>query len=258
MRPGILEKLRLAFIVGVAVLLHACLAPPASTPPPTLHPIQVAITPSLTPMRTALHVCAGAQPEIALILAESPAASLDITVAELALWFGHPPEDSDYAVPLAREEILAVVHPDNPVSAISTASLSAVFSGRIDNWDEVGGKDLGIELWILPEGDEFTQVFQQRILESGPFSTLAHLAPDPAAMGDAIRDDPAAIGFIPGAWVSEAVKPLRLDNKARTAIQGPVLALSNQEIEGLTREFVHCLQSGEGHRVLLERYGAWE
>ncbi|HEX6304790.1 MAG TPA: substrate-binding domain-containing protein [Anaerolineales bacterium] len=258
MKPGILEKFRLAVIIGVAMLLYACLAPPAATPPPTLHPLQVALTPSLTPARAALHACAGAHPEIALILAETPAASLDIAVAEFALWFGPPPATSYYAAPLAREDILVVVNADNPVSAISTRSLSAIFSAHIDAWQDVGGEELGIEVWILPEGDEFTQVFQEKILENGSFSTLAHLAPDAAAMVEAIRDDPAAIGFLPRAWLSEGVKPLRLDNRTRMAMQQPVLALFEGEPDGLEREFVNCLQSGEGHSVLLERYGAWE
>lgn len=258
MKPGILVKFRLAFISGVALLLHACLAPPTATPPPTLHPMEVALTPSLTPMRAALHACAGAQPEIALILAETPLSSLDITSTELALRFGLPHEASNYAVPLAREEILVVVNSDNPVSVISTSSLRAIFDGQIDHWEDVGGENLGIEVWILPEGDEFTQLFQLTILEKAPFSSLAHLAPDPAAMVEAIRTDPAAIGFLPGAWLPEGVRPLRLENKTRRAMQQPVLALSNGELDGVAREFVHCLQSGEGHRVLLERYETWE
>jgi hypothetical protein len=257
MRSGILEKFRFTFIPMVTMLLYACLAPPTATTPATLHPLQVALTPSLAPVRSALHTCAGAQPEIALILAETPAGSLDNTAADLTVWFGPPPADSNYAMPLAREDILVVVNPDNPVSAISTTSLGAIFSGQIDVWDDVGGEDLGIEVWILPEGNEFTQVFQEQILENDSFSTLSHLAPDPAALVEAIVENPGAIGFLPGAWLSEGVKLLRLDNRTKNEMRHPVLALSEGEPQGLAREFLHCLQSGEGHSVLLERYRAW-
>lgn len=258
MKRGILEKFRLAVTFSMALFMSACLAPPTATPPPTLQPVKVALSPSLMPMRAALNACASAQPEIALILSETALSSLDSTAAELTLQFGHPQESSAYAVPLAKEDIHVIVNSDNPVSAISTKSLEAIFDGQIEHWKDVGGEDLRIEVWILPKGDEFTQVFQHTILDNKPFSSLAQLAPDPGAMVEAIRADPAAIGFLPGAWLSENVRSLRVENKTRKALQQPILALSNGKPEGVVREFLHCLQSGEGHGVILEGYQGWE
>ena len=233
------------------------LAPLTATEPPTLQPVEIALTPSLAPLKDALHTCAVEQPEIALILSETSAPFLEIEEADLSLWFGPPPPAAGYAAPLAQEEIAVIVNALNPVSALSTDTLRAIFTGRTPRWDAVGGENQDIQVWLLPEGDEFTRVFQQQVLNAQYFSSTALLAPDPAAMLEAVHEDPAAIGFLPEAWLENAVKPLRLERQARNSLDQPVLALSSAEPRGAVRIFLHCLQSGEGQATIREDYQSW-
>lgn len=237
--------------------LSACLAPLPATEPPTLQPVEIALTPSLAPLKDALHTCAVEQPEVALILLETSAPFLEIEQADLSLWFGPPPAAAGYSAPLAQEEISVIVNPRNLVSALSTDTLSAIFTGRTQHWDAVGGGNQDIQVWLLPEGDEFTQVFQREILNGGSFSSTALLAPDPAAMLEAIQEDASAIGFLPEAWLQDAVKPLRLEQRAQNLLKQPVLALSGAEPRGALRIFLHCLQSGEGQGTIREEYQSW-
>jgi ABC-type phosphate transport system substrate-binding protein len=121
----------------------------------------------------------------------------------------------------------------------------------------VGGENQDIQVWLLPEGDEFTQVFQLEVLNAQSFSSTALLAPDPAAMLEAVHEDPASIGFLPGAWLENRVKPLRLERQARNILDQPILALSSAEPRGAVRIFLHCLQSGEGQATIRENYQSW-
>jgi phosphate transport system substrate-binding protein len=40
---------------------------------------------------------------------------------------------------IGYDGIAVIVHPDNPVSALTVAQLSDVFTGKVRNWSEVGG-----------------------------------------------------------------------------------------------------------------------
>jgi hypothetical protein len=256
---GFLSK-RMPFLLMAILLvsLSGCLAPPTSTPPPTLQPVEVALTPAVAPVQTALHTCAVAQPETALLLTETTAPFLPVQTADLSIWFGPPPAGAGFTAPLSEEEILVIANPANPISKMGADALRSIFNGEYERWDELEGKNQLIQVWVYPEGDEISQVFRQAILADKPFSSLARLAPDPSAMREAVSEDPTAIGFLPQAWLSPDVKPIRLDQDIQDSLRQPILALSGAEPQGAVREFLYCLQSGAGQEMLLEHYPARE
>jgi hypothetical protein len=256
MRFFLSKSMPFIMVALIPVLLSGCLGPPTSTPPPTLQPVEVALTPALAPVQAALHTCAVAQPEIALVLTETTAPFLPVQTADLSFWFGPPPNSADFAAPLSEEEIVVITNPANPISEITTDALRRVFNGENEWWDELGGGKQSIQLWVYPEGDEISQVFRLEIPAGKPFSSLAHLAPDPSAMREAVSEDPAAIGFLPKAWLSKDVKAIRLDQDLQDSLRQPILALSEAEPQGAVREFLYCLQSGAGQKVLSEHYPA--
>jgi len=86
------------------------------------------------------------------------------------------------------------------------------------------------------------------------FSSQAWLAPDAAAMLESIAQDPAAIGALPRAWLTKAVKPVEIDVEMRELLSQPVLALAEEEPEGVVRDFLLCLQSPTGQAELAEYY----
>ncbi len=80
----------------------------------------------------------------------------------------------DYSLisyPLAWEPIMIVVHPSNPLDNLTDLQIRDIFSGKITNWKEVGGKDRPIGVvtrlhcsdrpghWkrILPESELFAE-----------------------------------------------------------------------------------------------------
>ena len=48
------------------------------------------------------------------------------------------------AVPVAKEGFVFVVNADNPVDTLTTQQIKDIYSGKITNWAEVGGKDMPI------------------------------------------------------------------------------------------------------------------
>ena len=63
-----------------------------------------------------------------------------------------------YEIQVATDALSVVVHPSNPVSELTLVQLSAIYTGKITNWKEVGGKDAAIVV-ISRDTNSGTHVF---------------------------------------------------------------------------------------------------
>ena len=60
----------------------------------------------------------------------------------------HPEERGAYQIPVAWDALVVIVHPDNPVSSISSQQLKEIYLGNITNWRDLGGPDVPLTLYI--------------------------------------------------------------------------------------------------------------
>jgi len=63
-----------------------------------------------------------------------------------------PKEQALFAIPMARDGVVFVVHKGNPVGALTRAQAIEVFTGKITNWRALGGHDARIEAVTRPDG----------------------------------------------------------------------------------------------------------
>jgi DNA-binding transcriptional LysR family regulator len=248
---------KLAFsliVILIIVTLTACGQPPTATPQPTPEVVSVAHTPSLRPVREALHDCAITFPEIALVVHETSFPYLLEESADLFLWLGEPPQTSNYVYPLAREQLVVIVHPDNPIDVLETSELFAIFTGQMRNWHEVSGLNIETEVWVYPKGDGVQQLIDRVVLHDEPNTSWAWLTPDPPAMLEAVSENASTIGFLPRAWLTEKIKIVEVESELHASLNQPLLALANTEPQGGVRKLLFCLQNETGQSTLSMRY----
>ncbi len=102
---------------------------------------------------------------------------------------------------VALDAIAVVVHPSNPVDGLTIPELADIFSGRITNWQEVGGEDRPIVL-LSRESNSGTHVFfleevvrQGRKDDKTLFSPDTLLMPSSEGISAEVRQNPNAIGY---------------------------------------------------------------
>ena len=102
---------------------------------------------------------------------------------------------------VARDAIAVVVHPSNPVQQLSLAEISALYTGKISNWRELGGEDRPIVL-LSRESNSGTYVyFLENVIRLGDrqssllFSPDTLLMPSSEGISAEIRQNPNAIGY---------------------------------------------------------------
>lgn len=131
-------------------------------------------------------------------------------------------EPTEFVV--ARDAIAVIVNPDNPVDQLSLQQLSDIYSGKINNWSEVGGEDRPI-VRLSRETNSGTHVyFLEEVLRLGQddndtlFSTNTLLLPSSEVIGAEIRTNPNAIGYDGLGYVTPDMKVIavadeRADNQ---------------------------------------------
>jgi phosphate transport system substrate-binding protein len=113
---------------------------------------------------------------------------------------------------IARDAIVIIVNPNNPVDELSLQQLSDIYSGKINNWSEIGGEDRPI-VRLSRETNSGTHVyFLEEVLRLGEednntlFSPDTLLLPSSEVIGAEIRSNPNAIGYDGLGYVTDDMK----------------------------------------------------
>ena len=102
---------------------------------------------------------------------------------------------------VARDAIAVIVNPENPVTQLTLRQLSDIYSGKISNWNEIGGDDRPI-VRLSRETNSGTHVyFLETVIRLGDktnttlFSTNTLLLPSSEGIINEVRQNPNAIGY---------------------------------------------------------------
>lgn len=101
---------------------------------------------------------------------------------------------------VARDAIAAIVHRDNPVKTLTLAQLREIFTGKIQNWKEIGGPDQKIVAFVTAEKSATRDVFQKIVLQGEEYRNVLVQTPD-AAIVDKVGSLKMAIGQISFSFV---------------------------------------------------------
>ena len=174
---------------------------------------------------------------------------------------------------IAGDAIAVVVHPSNPVDGLSITQLSAIFTGQITNWREVGGQDRPIVL-LSCESNSGTHVyFLERVVREGIkkddrlFSPDTLLMPSSEGISNEIRQNPNAIGYDGLGYVTSDQKTLCVIDKpgdpcvpptvetvqdSTYPIARPLFMYTTGEPAGAIREYLDWILNLEGQALVRE------
>jgi phosphate transport system substrate-binding protein len=175
-------------------------------------------------------------------------------------------------IKVALDGLAVVVNPNNPVTKLTIDQLAAIFTGKITNWKELGGKDERIVI-LSREVNSGTHVyFKEHVLRKNDPASKEEFAPSALmlsssqAIADEVAGNAAAIGYYGMGYISKRQKPLFIakDEKSeyeaptienvisgKYPISRPLFLYTNGSPEGQVKKFIDFTLSKEGQDIVL-------
>ncbi|MGE5376636.1 MAG: PstS family phosphate ABC transporter substrate-binding protein, partial [Bacteroidota bacterium] len=143
---------------------------------------------------------------------------------------------------IARDAIAVIVNPTNPVHQLTMQQISDIYSGKIDNWSQVGGEDRPI-VRLSREVNSGTHVyFLETVVRMGKkenkifFSTDTLLLPSSEGIIAEVRQNPNAIGYDGLGYVPKDLKTIAIAPQEGQPYILPSIATVNDKSYPIARD----------------------
>lgn len=172
---------------------------------------------------------------------------------------------------VAVDAIAVVVHPSNPVKQLTVEQLSGIYTGKIKNWNEIGGKDQKI-LALSRERNSGTHVyFLEEVVRMGvekgaeQFAPAVLMLPSSQAIISEVSQSETAIGYVGLGYVSDRVYVPSIAKNNEGPFVKPTIGTAMDksyplsrsllfytecEPKGTVKDFIDFVLSDEGQEIV--------
>lgn len=167
-------------------------------------------------------------------------------------------------IPVARDGLSVYVNAANPVKELNMEQLRLIFTGKVTDWKEVGGKAGKIILYSRENSSGTYVFFKEHVLKNADYAQRAQSMPGTAAVVNAVSKEKNGIGY-GGAAYAKGIRVLKIKKDAESPAVEPNLAnvqngsypLSRplffylrNKATGDIKSFVDWVLSAEGQEVV--------
>jgi phosphate transport system substrate-binding protein len=147
---------------------------------------------------------------------EASRAMKDAEKKQLAEKAGAPPVE----ITVAKDGLSVYVNDSNPLNELTMAQLKKIFTGKVDNWKQVGGPDARIIPYSRENSSGTYVFFKEHVLQNADYTPRAQAMPGTAAVVNAVVKEKFGIGY-GGAAYAKGIKVLKVKKDAGSAAIAP-------------------------------------
>ncbi|GAB4299715.1 MAG: phosphate ABC transporter substrate-binding/OmpA family protein [Thiohalomonadaceae bacterium] len=170
--------------------------------------------------------------------------------------------DAEFVVGL--DGVAVIVHPENPVAALDIDTLRDIFSGRVRDWAEIGGRPGPITVYARDDKSGTYDTFKSLVLGKEALSSAARRFESSSELSDLVAADASGIGFIGLPYVRQA-RALAVAERGGRAILPDTFSIATEDYalarrlylyvptrnsHPLAREFAEFAQAQAGQRIV--------
>lgn len=155
---------------------------------------------------------------------------------------------------VAVAPFLNIVNKDVTVDDLTKAQLVDIYTGKITNWKEVGGKDSKISIIGRAKSSGTRATMVKIVLDGKEFTDAAAAQDSNGNVLTGVSQTPGAIGYIDAAYLKDTVKGLKYNgvaysSEAVTSGKYPIFAIEHMytkgEATGTVKAFLDYIVSPE-------------
>ncbi|MDD1010785.1 substrate-binding domain-containing protein [Pseudomonas shahriarae] len=202
-------------------------------------------------------------------VADAPSGLAGIGMVSRAL---KPEENKLTAHVIAMDGVGIIAHSGNPVRSLTDAQIKAIYTGRITNWNAVGGKDGRITVVNKAEGRSTLELFLQHFaLKNSEIKPQVVIGENQQGI-KTVAGNPGAIGYVsigsaefeeaqgtpikllPMAGVAASVANVR---NGRFPLARPLNLVTKGAPAGWSRRFIDFARSGKVNDLVEAQFFRW-
>ncbi|OYU96445.1 MAG: phosphate ABC transporter substrate-binding protein [Bacteroidetes bacterium B1(2017)] len=168
-------------------------------------------------------------------------------------------------VTIAFDALAVIVNPANKVSQLTREQLEGIFTGKIKNWNQVGGDNMSIVVYGRESSSGTYDFFKEHVLNNKNYASNVLSMPATGAIVQSVSQTKGAIGYVGLAYVENNVKALGVSfNKGKTFVTPSVASAKDKTYpivrplffyylaasSKMVKPFVDFILSAEGQAIV--------
>lgn len=171
-------------------------------------------------------------------------------------------KSSGVEVKAARDGLTIYLSNESTIQSMTLEQIKGIYTGKVTNWNEVGGKDAPIVLYGRENSSGTYEFFKEHVLGKDDFANTMQALPGTAAVVNAVKKDPNGIGF-GGVGYAKGLKECAIKVGEETFLPTQENIMSDkypisrylylylrQAPEGEIKNFVDFILGPEGQKVV--------
>lgn len=142
----------------------------------------------------------------------------------------------------AKDGLSIYMHESNSVSELTLAQIKDIYTGKIKNWNQLGGPNAKINIYGRENSSGTYVYFKDFVLEGQDFTASMQSLPGTAAVVNAVSKDKSAIGF-GGAAYGKGIKYAKVKRDASSRAFEPTAENVKSGEYPITRYLYMYIQS---------------
>ncbi len=168
-------------------------------------------------------------------------------------------------VVIAKDALSIVVNNANPVTQLTREQIEGIFTGKITNWNQVGGTDMKIVVYSRESSSGTYEYFKEFVLNKKNFANNVLAMPATGAIVQSVSQTKGAIGYIGMAYDNANVRQLKVSyDKGKTFVAPSITTAKNKtypivrplyfyynvNIEAKVKPFIDFILSAPGQGIV--------
>lgn len=167
---------------------------------------------------------------------------------------------------IALDALAVIVHPANKVSKLTREQLEGIYTGKIKNWNEVGGDNMTIVVYGRESSSGTYDFFKEHVLDNKNYAASILSMPATGAIVQSVSQTKGAIGYVGLAYIEKNVKAVSVSfdlgktfvkpsfanakNKTYPIVR-PLFFYHMSTTANLVKPFINFVLSKEGQAIVL-------
>jgi len=112
---------------------------------------------------------------------------------------------------IALDGVAVIIHPANPVKGLTTQQVADIYTGKITNWNQVGGPNVRIVAISRDTNSGTYEVFEEKALSKAKMGSAVEYVGSNGAIRQRVQGTQVAIGYVGLGFVDNTVKALTVN-----------------------------------------------